>query len=171
VSDNVVAIEPLSASVARIVYRYDLGRASECYIPLGVIAEATTPSVWALGLIARTSLLPDELDRIGHRIRQQIECPFDFLKEEFEWSFKETAPGDALKVLASKFSESIFFEPPRPEPTVRKAVPHGVLTPQPVLDELRRVRDQDFFVLLAESFPERGQSGEDALRWKLPEAA
>ena len=152
-SENVTAIEPIRASLARIVYQFDLDRGLSRRIPLGVIAEATTASVRALGLIARTSLFDEEKSQIAWRMKEQLDSPFRFLKEEFEWAFRNTEPGEALVILASKFSESLLIEPPRLD-TWRKAIPHGVLAPQPVLDELRRRRDDDFFLLLTESFPE-----------------
>lgn len=152
-SENVIVIERIRASLARIVYQYDLEHGSSRRIPLGVIAEATTASIRAVGLIARTSLLPEETARIAWRIRDQLQSPFRFLKEEFEWSFRSTPPGEALAVLASKFSESLFFEPPRLE-IVNRTIPHGIFAPQPVLDILRRRRDDDFFSLLTECFPE-----------------
>ena len=78
-------------------------------IPLGVIAEMTIGTWRALGLIARTKLLDDEIAALGRIVREQVSAPFDFLKPEFDWAFAKTPPGEALAKLSERFSEFVVF--------------------------------------------------------------
>jgi hypothetical protein len=64
----------------------------------------------------------------------------------------ETPRGEALAQLSRRFSESLFFAPPREE-KIRKVLPEGTSAADAVLGELRRRRDDEFYLMLAESCP------------------
>jgi hypothetical protein len=76
--------------------------------------------------------------------------PFDFLEEQFKWAFAETRPGEALAILATRYSESLFIVPPHEE-TIRKVLPGGAPTAGVILGDLRRRRDDEFYLMMAES--------------------
>lgn len=92
--------------------------------------------------------------------------PFSFLKPEFDWAFANTEPDEALAKLAQRFSESLFFAPPNVTAT-RKVLPVGGAGAELVLSDLRKSRDEDFYLMMAEA---RGQAdpvpSEDTTRFE-----
>ena len=166
-ADKIVAIQVGRLSLSRVTYHTDLQQASGLVIPLGVIAEVTIGTWRALGLIARTALVPDEVAAVGRMLRDKLSEPFNFLKPEFDWAFADTEPGEALGKLAQRFSESLFFAPPTTIAT-RKVLPVGGAGAELVLSDLRKSRDEEFYLMLAEA---RGQPdpvpSEDTTKLKL----
>lgn len=165
-ADNIMAIELGRLSLSRITYRCDLQQDSGHPIPLGVIAEMTIGRVRALGLIARVDLSREEAGAIGRLIRPKLSKPFDFLLEEFKWAFSETRPGEALSRLADRFSESLQFDPPHSE-EMRKILPVGPAASELVLSDLRRRRDEEFYLMLADTWggaPKRVEPSLDMTR-------
>src|SRR6266849_3719539 len=111
-ANDLSIIQTVNLSIARIVYHTDLQRADVAPIPLGVIAEVTGGPFRGLGLIARADLLPQELASVGRLMRESLARPFEFLKLQFEWAAAETHSGEALRALAARHTESLFFSPP-----------------------------------------------------------
>jgi hypothetical protein len=149
-AEDIIAIQAGCLSLSRVTYHTNLQDASGLIIPLGVIAELTTGSWRALGLIARTTLLSNEVDAIGIMIRDHIASPFRFLAPDFDWAFAETEPGEALRRLSQRYSDSVFFAPPT-DLRIRKLLPLGALAAEPLLADLRRARDEEFYLMLAEA--------------------
>ena len=166
-ADNIRAIQTGRLSLSRVTYHTNLQQAAGLVIPLGVIAEMTIGTWRALGLIARTSLAEDEAGAIGRLLRDKLSDPFNFLKPEFDWAFSNTEPNEALEKLAQRFSKSLFFAPPAVT-AARKVLPIGGAGAELVLTDLRKSRDEDFYLMLAES---RGQPdpvpSEDTTKFKL----
>jgi hypothetical protein len=150
-ADNVMAIQAGRLSLSRIVYRTDLQSTSGLIIPLGVIAEVRLAPWRALGLIARTQLLTEEIESIGRLIRAKLAMPFNFLLPEFESAASDKS-GEALSNLAQRFSESLFFAPPQ-QKVIREVLP---ITAESVLTEVRKARDHDFYLMLAEAEEDEG---------------
>ena len=148
-ADHIMTIQTGRLSLSRITYRTNLQQASGVVIPLGVIAEMTLGPWRALGLIARTQLLAKEIESIGRLIRPKLEMPFNFLLPEFDWAASDKS-GEALSKLAQRFSESLFFAPPTLQP-IRKVLPPAPIAAEPILSDLRKSRDEDFFLMLAEA--------------------
>ncbi len=145
-----MAIKVGRLSLSRVTYHTNLQQASGLVIPLGVIAEMTIGTWRALGLIARTTLSADEIATIGRMWRDEISTPFNFLNPEFDWAFANTEPGEALGKLAQRFSESLFFAPPTMTAT-KKVLPVGPPGAELILSDLRKSRDEDFYLMLAEA--------------------
>lgn len=166
-ADKIMAIQTGRLSLSRVVYHTNLQQAAGVIIPLGVIAEMTIGTWRALGLIARTSLAMDETDAIGRLLRDKLSDPYSFLKPEFDWAFSNTEPDEALGKLAQRFSESLFFAPPVVTST-KKVLPTGGAGAELVLSDLRKSRDEEFYLMLAES---RGKPdpvpSEDTTKFKL----
>lgn len=148
-TDNIMAITTGRLSLSRITYHTNLQQASGLIVPLGVMVELTLGHWRALGLIARTELSMDETKAVGRLIREKIARPFDFLKPEFDWAFSKTTSGYALAELANRFSESLFFAPPTAH-AIRKVLPPGAAAAEPILGDLRKARDEEFYLMLAE---------------------
>ncbi len=146
-TDNVLALHFGRLSLSRITYHCDLQRADGLVIPLGVMAELAVGSGRALGLIARKTLTQTELSAIRRMVRDKLATPFEFLKPDFEWAWKKIEEekieaGRVLSLLATRYSDSIFFAAPAEE-RVRT-------TPDFALAELRRRRDEEFYSMLAD---------------------
>src|SRR3984893_4175012 len=76
-------------------------------------------------------------------------------RASFDWALSQTPRGEALSRLASRYSESLFFAPPE-ETAIRHILPRGSPAAiDAVLDELRRRRDAEFNLMIAEHW---GQS-------------
>lgn len=149
-TDNVMTF-PLvgQLGVSRISYFCDLQKRSGLIIPLGTIAEISVASVRVLGLIARTELFDYEREAIGQLMRDQLSYPFAMLKNEFEWAWKETKSGEALRVLAQKYTESLFFSPPKFQQIKFEQRTLGEIAEQ-AKKKLRHGRDKEFLDLLTE---------------------
>lgn len=160
-ADNIVAIQVGRLSLSRITFHTDLRRTSGLVIPLGVIAEMTIGTWRALGLIARTKLPDNEIADIGRVVREKVSAPFDFLKPEFDWAFAKTAPGEALSKLSERFSESLLFATPVHH-EIKKALPAGAAAAEPILRDLRKERDDEFYLMLAEASEAKEQAGAGA---------
>lgn len=159
-AENISEILTGSQSVSRIIYYADLQRASGRAIPLGVMAELVIGNWRALGLIARTNLGGEETTLIGRMLRESLSKPFDFLAKEFDWAVSDTSPGGALEALADRFAGSLRFVPPTVSQW-RKALPRGDAAERPILNYLRRLRDDEFDLMVAESDGALGVRGED----------
>jgi hypothetical protein len=152
VADNVVALHFGRLSLSRITYHCDLQRADGPVIPLGVMAEFSVGHARVLGLIARTTLDQKELAIVGRMVREKLAVPFDFLKSDFDWACKEIEAekleaGRALKLLAARYTDSLFFAPPTEE-RVRATADFA-------LAEMRRRRDEDFYSMIADLLGQR----------------
>src|SRR5258708_12539907 len=141
-ADHIMTIQTGRLSLSRITYRTNLQQASGVVIPLGVIAEMTLGPWRALGLIARTQLLAEEIESIGRLIRPKLEMPFNFLLPEFDWAASDKS-GEPLSKLPQRFSESLFFAPPPLQP-IRTVFPPTPLPAQPIPRLLLHTRDQPF---------------------------
>jgi hypothetical protein len=99
-------------------------------------------------------------DRVAARaivMQQKTSRPVQFeitgsTREAVAAWITETPRGEALAQLSRRFSESLFFAPPREE-KIRKVLPEGTSAADAVLGELRRRRDDEFYLMLAESCP------------------
>jgi hypothetical protein len=151
VTDNIRALPVGRLSLSRITYISDLQRGSAA-IPLGVIAEIKMNSLRVLGLIARIQLSDIELASVGRLLRPKMSNPFQLLQQEFEWGWTNTAPGEALRALAERHSQSLFFAPPDEE-FIRKSLRFdaGSAAAERLIEELRRRRDEEFWSLLSEA--------------------
>jgi hypothetical protein len=144
---DVVALHFGRLSLSRITYHCDLQRANGLIVPLGVIAELSIPPVRVLGLIARKTLSQDELASIARMVREKLVAPFEFLKPDFDWAWQKIEeekiePGRVLNLLASRYTDSIFFAPPTDE-RLRTTADFA-------LGELRRRRDEEFYAMIAD---------------------
>ena len=167
-NENVAAVSVGRLSVSRISYHTDLQRVSGLVIPLGVVAELTIGHWRALGIIARSMLGTDEMNSIARKLRPVIKCPMEYLRPEFDWAFADTDWGQALAALSRRFTASLFFAPPT-ERLIRKPLPLGASAAEPILFELRKARDDEFYLMVAESIEATsGIASEDRtkLRWQ-----
>lgn len=156
-TDNIMALPTGRLSLSRIVYQCDLTRTSGSMIPLGVMAEMTVGPIRVLGLIARTVLMDAEAAQIGHLVRRSLSRPFDFLMNDFDWAWSNTAPGQALQGLASRHTESVLFVPPTMHDVPRTIAlalntPAG---PELAREELRKRRDDEFLALMLDTWPDQ----------------
>jgi hypothetical protein len=160
VTDNVVAIIDGRLTLSRIIYDSDLQRASGLKIPLAVIAEIVVGSVRGLGLIARTELDDHETYALGRLARDSLRNPFDFLKNEFDWAWEFTKPGEALASLSVRHTESFFVAPPT-STMIRRAFKSDGDVPDFARRELRDRRDAEFDLMLAEIWHKPGHHAQD----------
>jgi hypothetical protein len=147
VTDDIVTMHFGHLSLSRIIYRCDLQRDSGLIIPLGAMAELSFGPVRVLGLIARKNLDRQDLSQVGRMLRDKLAAPFEFLKSDFDWAwqkieFERIEAGRVLSLLSSRYSESVFFTPPSEE-RIRT-------TAEFALAELRRRRDEEFYLMLAD---------------------
>jgi hypothetical protein len=149
-ADNAVAIQIGSLDVSRVTYHTNLQHASGLIIPLGVIAELTVGSWRALGLIARMTLSDNELCAVAGVVRDRLRSPFTFLATEFDWAIVETRAGEALSSLSQRFSDSIFFAPPQGR-QIKRLLPLAATGANSILVDLRKERDEEFYLMLAEA--------------------
>jgi hypothetical protein len=148
-ADNVEAIQIGRLDVSRITYHTNLQHSFGLIIPLGVIAELTVGSWRALGLISRSALSDEELRAIAGVLRDRLRDPFAFLAQQFDWALAETQAGEALSSLSQRFADSMFIAPPQGH-QVRKVLPQSASVGSAILADLRRERDEEFYLMLAE---------------------
>lgn len=140
-------------SLSRISYHCDLQNGSGLIIPLGAIAEMTLWTMRVMGLIARTSLLDEEIENVGHLLRSELSDPFDFLEKEFDWAWANTEARCALQALAHRNDGSLFFSPPNVmeiEQTIK--LPVRPEAADFASEDLRRRRDHEFAELLDDTW-------------------
>jgi hypothetical protein len=149
-------LEPQIGTIklSQIIYQSDLTQLSARVIPLGAIGELTIGPVRAMGMIARTSLAPQELELVANLLRIPLSAPFDLLKGEFDWAWKEQAAGEGVLALAAKHTESLQFSTPRFHSFPCLEMPAAAMA-QFGLAELRRERDAEFLKLLLERWKSR----------------
>jgi hypothetical protein len=112
----VLPVSTGSLDVSTIAFYSELGKAAGLVIPIGVMAEISLPEshLRGLGLIARTELLPEELTAVGYLGERLISKPFEYLTEQFNMAWVNSAPGKALQYLAEKHTYSLHFSIPVP---------------------------------------------------------
>src|SRR5262249_4090970 len=139
------------------------------------MAEIVVGPIRALGLIARTQLTPREIESIGIMVRSRLQNPFEFLKNEFEWAWEVTKPGDALSALASRNSESLFFERPILPDLSQIIARASIAEPMVASGELKRHRDNAFVDLMSETSLEPTDGEIDEVSkikpWMIPPSA
>ena len=79
-------------------------------------------------------------------LRDKVSVPFDFLKPEFDSRRPKSA---RLSRLAQRFPTLLFFAPPSTSP-IKKVLPGGGALGELILPDLRRARDEEFYLMLAE---------------------
>jgi hypothetical protein len=85
-----------------IMFHTDMTKPNASIIPIGVMAEISLPTVYALGLIARTELTTTELSLVTELAKTLVVKPFKYLAAQFEEAWGPLAPGAALDYLAEK---------------------------------------------------------------------
>jgi hypothetical protein len=170
-NSNITAVSVGCLSVSRISYHTDLQQVTSLVIPLGVIAELVIGHWRALGLIARSTLSADELNQVAPRLRPSIKYPMEFLRSDFEWAFTKTDSGQALTGLSHRLTASLFCAPPA-DRLIRKPLPLGVSAAEPISFELRKARDDEFYLMIAECIDAHALvASEDRTKLKLQHAA
>lgn len=101
--------------VSFIQYRPDVSKPNVRPIQLGVAVEVRGKDFGILGLFARESLSPAELEKLDFFSRDQIESPKDYLKSEIERAMKE-APAEVLGYLAKEHRWALEVSVPRELP-------------------------------------------------------
>jgi hypothetical protein len=81
-------------------------------IPVGFVAELTTPEFRIMGLVGRETLDSDEFNALDGLLRRQASALWEFLASEFELACA-IEPGKGLDYLAARHSFSLSFEPPK----------------------------------------------------------
>ena len=149
-ADDIMAIRAGRLGLSRIVYHCDLQQASGTIIPLGVIAEMMCGATRVLGLVARARLTDQEIQKVGRAYRNQLATPFALLRDDFKWAWVNTGGGTALQILADRYTNSLFFAPPRVEVVrMRSERVRGAANVRKwTIETLRRKRDADFYALL-----------------------
>jgi hypothetical protein len=79
---------------------------------------------------------------------KQFINPFEFLEEQFNWAFPKNATRRSTCAIIMA-AESLFFAPLREE-KIRKVLPEGASAANTILGDLRRNRDNEFYLMLAE---------------------
>jgi hypothetical protein len=93
--------------ISRIVYFTDLIHSDTREISIGVVAEVTLPSLRAIGTALRPSLSEIEMGLMGSIAREILAEPMRGLWPSMEWAFGNSASGQALELLASRYASSI----------------------------------------------------------------
>jgi hypothetical protein len=99
--------------VSMIEFYAELGKPDGRVIPLGVMAEISLPFLRGLGMIGRTELRRDEIELAGSLGGKLISRPFDYLSEQFDDAWANTASGKALHYLAARHLYSLHFSVPQ----------------------------------------------------------
>lgn len=89
-----------------ITFHVDMTKPGALVIPIGVMAEISLPSLYALGLIARTELSAYELEFASELSKPLVSKPFKYLAAQFENAWDTLTPGTALNYLAEKHAYS-----------------------------------------------------------------
>ena len=98
-----------------ITFHTDMTKRDATVIPIGIMAEIYLPTVYALGLIARTELDTEELAQVSELAKPLVTKPFEYLADQFEKAWKTVTPGEALNHLAAHHAYSaLHFSVPQP---------------------------------------------------------
>jgi hypothetical protein len=107
-----------------VTFHVDMTKPEAVVIPIGVMAEISLPTVYALGLIARTELSINELELVSELAKPLVAKPFKYLALQFEEAWNKLAPGAALDYLAEKHAYSaLHFSVPEDSPFYLPAEP------------------------------------------------
>ena len=157
-----------SLNVSTIAFYSEIGKADGHVIPVGVMAEIALPDarLRGLGLIARTELLPEELSAVGYLGERLIPKPFEYLTEQFNAAWANSAPGKALEYLASKHLYSLHFSVSVPLPIPRQLLVEeaGATLKGAVREHLGSVLDDQMLRLIQQT--ERSKPCEELLQLK-----
>jgi hypothetical protein len=94
-----------------VSYWPDLDGAPGSEIKLGVFGDLRMGKRYALGLIARTTAEPEEIERVGRLAKHLVEKPFKALREKYEEIWGAPSPQDAFeRVLARTHSSLILSD-------------------------------------------------------------
>jgi hypothetical protein len=119
IAPTATEVEPQSVlrvlRYSAITFHLDMTKRDASVIPIGVMAEIYLPTVYALGLIARTELDTEELAQVSELAKPLVTKPFEYLADQFEKAWKTVTPGEALNHLATQHAYSaLHFSVPQP---------------------------------------------------------
>jgi hypothetical protein len=134
-------------------------------IKLGVFGDLRVGKRYALGLIARTTIGPDELERVGRLAKRLVENPYQGLHERYEEIWRAPNPAIAFERVLTRCHTSFIFSDPdqRVENAVAASVQDAEIARNWCMDKLRPViRDRFYYWLghLPSEVPPREQLAE-----------
>jgi hypothetical protein len=140
--------------ISRIIYFTNLQRTDSREIVVGVAGEVTLTSLRAIGTALRPSFSADELGLMGSFMRKFLASPTDALWPEIVEIFKDSEPGAALSLFASRHASSLSVLEPAPLDVPRQWLLERdpVRLEKIVRDRLKVILTDEYFKLL---FPPR----------------
>ena len=109
-------------TLSKIQFYCDIGKQDGQTIPLGVMAEIVVPGWQGLGLVARTSLTPEEQMWLKRIAADLLHDPFKYLSEQFDGSWDNAPPGYTLEYLSRLNHDALHFSAPE-----ERKLAHGLL--------------------------------------------
>src|ERR1700735_2309184 len=92
-----------------VSYWPDLDARTGSEIKLGVFGDLRMGKRYALGLIARTTTAPEEVERVGRLARNLVENPYKALRERYEEIWGAPSPQDAFERILARRQSSLAF--------------------------------------------------------------
>ena len=92
-----------------VSYWPDLGAIPGQEIKLGVFGDLRMGQRYALGLIARSTCNPTEIERVGHLARRLVRNPYKILQERYEAIWATTSPQAAFERTLTRIQSSLVF--------------------------------------------------------------
>jgi len=99
----------LKIRVFSVTYWPNLDALPGAEIKLGVFGDLRLGKRYALGLIARTKVAPDEIQRVGRIGRHIVDAPYTALREMWEEIWGTPSPGDTFDRVLSRSHTSLLF--------------------------------------------------------------
>ena len=109
-------------TLSKIQFYCDIGHQDGQTIPLGIMAEIVVPGWRGLGLVARTSLTPEEKTLLNRIAANLLHDPFKYLSEQFDDSWDNAPPGYTLEYLSRQNHDALHFSAPE-----EKKLAQGIL--------------------------------------------
>jgi len=92
-----------------ITYWPDLDAIPGQEIKLGVFADLRMGKRYALGLIARSTTDPAEIERVGRMARRLVESPYKALRERYDEIWATPNPQDTFERIINRVQSSLVF--------------------------------------------------------------
>jgi hypothetical protein len=92
-----------------VSYWPDLAATSGNEIKLGVFGDLRMGKRYALGLIARSTTEPAEIERVGRMARRLVEGPYKALRERYDEIWATSFPQDTFEHMLGRVQSSLIF--------------------------------------------------------------
>jgi hypothetical protein len=143
--------------VSRVLYLTNLQRTDSLEIPVGIVGEATLPTLRAIASAFRPTFDAGELKLVGPLMRDVLKNPSAALWPEIVEIFEKSEPGIALDEFAQRHTSSLSVLAPEPIDVPRQWLLERSedRLSEIVSDRMKTILTDEYFKLL---FPPRDDS-------------